>query len=921
MYNTDHAGTNMMTQTLPELLTPEQTADYLQMSVGEVVELLNSGEMPASQIAGKWRIRRSKLDEWIDGQYFQPNSPQILTNNPITSPELQVLSTNNGKVSTNNGALVTTNSAIETTRVIEQTSHSEPNSASKPSNSNGLKAKPKWQPQTHGVREIDKKLQGTVKKFDLKSGHGFIKGDDGRDFHVSSVDIAGWGQSLRPKDRVEFEANKVPQGWVAKKVISLSTSVNLATQTDSKINNQQISYKTQRLYQEALVAKEQKDIPRARRLFEEAIQSGSSLNVFEAYAAMEEKNARRVDSALKILERGIQVFPDAGALYNGKAMLLRKRGELKEAAEVLKKGLNFAPSFTKQLNWSLAIILVELNDIGEQASLEEAYEYANKAKKMGMPLQDDPKYKKLRLFKEQEIGKKSLEFFRAAGIKTVVQSLNDNYSDISISFEHNEFVETYDLKGNILVRCFFKPVQKLDIDNFLNFLRRSTYFGLNNEIGFIVLDNSNQWRDLLYRIIGDSREAIVPIDQTMLSQLQNEDVIATLRQLLDQWLSRRDLFKNNSPVSGRRFFGRETELQNLMRNIDDGQHTGIYGLRKVGKTSLMYQLQQKRPQDLVVYIDLQEIAGTGNYDCAYLYWAISREIKNVLDQKEESGIIKKTISLKLGSKKKYSELDKPEKRNALHFDEDINRVIDVFSNSENETGETIDRKIVITIDELEYMLPITGKHPGFQGYANFFAHLRGISQKTKGKLVSIIAAANPMISEQATWEGRDNPVFQFYRDTFLPPLTKLECDEMLEKLGRGMSVSFNEDSLECIYSETGGHPYITRQLCSHILSQDQSRPIIVTHKLVIDNLDTFLRDKSDVFREILERLDYFPQEKDLLFFIAEGLCEEKDLATLVTEPIDIALRHLMGYQIVDYHAGQYKIKINLLNRWLQRFRL
>ena len=38
-------------------------------------------------------------------------------------------------------------------------------------------------------------------------------------------------------------------------------------------------------------------------------------------------------------------------------------------------------------------------------------EKLDKAKKMGMPLQDDPKYKKLRLFKEQEIGKKSLEFF------------------------------------------------------------------------------------------------------------------------------------------------------------------------------------------------------------------------------------------------------------------------------------------------------------------------------------------------------------------------------------------------------------------------------------------------------------------------------------------------------------------------------
>lgn len=258
----------------------------------------------------------------------------------------------------------------------------------------------------------------------------------------------------------------------------------------------------------------------------------------------------------------------------------------------------------------------------------------------------------------------------------------------------------------------------------------------------------------------------------------------------------------------------------------------------------------------------------------------------------------------------------------MHFAEDIDRVMNLLSSTEvTSTDEMKAKKIVIAIDELEYMLPITASHPGFLGYADFFAHLRGIAQKTKGKLVSVVAAANPMISEQATWEGRDNPVFQFYKDTFLPPLTKLECDEMLEKLGKGMSVSFDQDSLNAIYSETGGHPYITRQLCSHIIGQNQSRPLTVTHNLVVNNLDTFLRDKSDVFREILDRLDYFPQEKDLLYFIAEGLSQESELASLVTDPIDVALRHLIGYQIVDYEDGHYKIKINLLNRWLQRFGL
>lgn len=927
---------NVMPGHLPELLTPEQVADYLQMSVDEVMELLVSGQMPGSRLASKWRVRKGKLDEWIDAQ----SSDEALSEKNSVEPEsihfvTPPISETNGLSSTismttppidTNGSGTKAKTESDTSEPAEFTELKQSDS----SNSFGsLKERPKWTPTSESPEETGKRLRGIVTRFSLKDGYGFIKSDDGRTFYVSSIDIAAWGQSLKRTEKVEFEAVRVPQGWAAKNVVSLSNSARSFPFSDSKTNSQQISFKTQRLYQEALVAKEQKDLSRARRLFEDAIQSGASLNVFQAYAAMEERDARRIDSALKVLERGIKVFPEVGALYNDQAMLLRKRGHLKEATEVLRKGLTCAPSFSKQLYASLSRILVELSETGNPVSLQEAQgylkeaqEYLEKARELGMPL-DDPKYKKSILFNEQEIGRQALEFFRKVGIETRVEALSSNYADILITSQDLELTETYDLKGRILARCFFSKIQKFDIDNILEELRRfpQKYRGLNNDIGFIILDDSSLWRDALYRIIGESREAIVPIDKNIFYQSDNEDVIAILRQLLDQWLSRRDLFKNNAPVSGRRFFGRETELQNLMRNIDDGQHTGIYGLRKVGKTSLMYQLQEKRPQDLVVYVDLQQIAGTGNYDCAYVYWAISRQLQDLLDQKKEEGLIEKTINLKLGSKKKYSELNKPEKRNALHFDEDIDRIINMFSSTNTLEDEIVVRKIVITIDELEYMLPITNSHPGFQGYADFFAHMRGIAQKTKGKLVSVVAAANPMISEQATWEGRDNPVFQFYKDTFLPPLTKLECDEMLEKLGRGMSVSFDQASLNIIYSETGGHPYITRQLCSHIIGRDQSRPLTVTHSLVANNIDTFLRDKSDVFREILDRLDYFPQEKDLLCFIAEGLSQESELASLVTDPIDIALRHLIGYQIVDYEDGHYKIKINLLNRWLQRFRL
>ena len=56
-----------------------------------------------------------------------------------------------------------------------------------------------------------------------------------------------------------------------------------------------------------------------------------------------------------------------------------------------------------------------------------------------------------------------------------------------------------------------------------------------------------------------------------------------------------------------------------------------------------------------------------------------------------------------------------------------------------------------------------------------------------------------------------------------------------------------------------------------------------------------------------------PGESAVLF--AERMAREKARA------IDRALRHLLGYQIVEYVGDEYRIKIRLLDRWLRRFRL
>lgn len=664
------------------------------------------------------------------------------------------------------------------------------------------------------------RTMGKVKRYFPKRGFGFMTAEDGKKVFVHISDVEDRSQSLIPGKLVEFDIIKNDKGWRAKNVIILPP-----------ISSQARHDKAERLYQEALAAKDLRDFKRARMLLEKAIRHTNNPYVFLTYAAMDASEGRG-ESALRVLEKGIQALPSEGILYEHYGMRLRQRGDLKEAAKILRQGLQAAPNFAKQLHLSLAVVLAEMDD---EHSIEEAVFHAEEAKKLGMTLVETMGkhiHNKLDLVTGPPLGRQAWFFFKAAGFDIRVEMLTDRYADLLISSRRVEFTESYDLQGRILVRSFFDNVEKKDIDHLLRTLRhppkRYRGLNLNPDIGLIILENSARWEHYLYRFIEDNREIIIPIESNLLehSKEANLNLTSVLREVMDKWLSRRDLFHDRFPVSGRRFFGREAELQALMRNIDDGRHVGIYGLRKVGKTSLLHQLKHKRPQDLVIYVDLQAMAHVK--DCAYLYWKIAQNLQAALDEKKTATPRTQEVKLKLGSVSSYDALHQPEIKNSLLFDEDVTLLLNLIAN--NETA--FDSKIVLTIDELEWMLPVPGQSPGFRGYAEFFAHLRGIAQQTQGKLVTVITAANPAISEEGTWDGRDNPVFQFYKDMFLPPLAQQECNEMIVKLGRGMAVSFDEESLAYIYRETGGHPYITRQLCSHVVQQNPSRPLLVSRQLV-----------------------------------------------------------------------------------------
>ena len=61
----NHTIRNMAEDEAPELMTVKETAEYLRIPLPTVYYLVQRGQLPAIQIGGRWRIKRSLLDRDI----------------------------------------------------------------------------------------------------------------------------------------------------------------------------------------------------------------------------------------------------------------------------------------------------------------------------------------------------------------------------------------------------------------------------------------------------------------------------------------------------------------------------------------------------------------------------------------------------------------------------------------------------------------------------------------------------------------------------------------------------------------------------------------------------------------------------------------------------------------------------------------
>ena len=254
---------------------------------------------------------------------------------------------------------------------------------------------------------------------------------------------------------------------------------------------------------------------------------------------------------------------------------------------------------------------------------------------------------------------------------------------------------------------------------------------------------------------------------------------AALASVLGEALTRRDPFDRRAPVRGNLHFGRESFVDELAGAIIATRMTGVFGLRRVGKTSAVHAaLSRARDAVTPVWVDVQGIV---RRDALGVAAAVARAALQAGGRRQRveaarGGDAAQLLSVALDE---LGELERLSKRvPCVVFDEfDL-----LFADGERRDVDRVQRVLEPLASECaagRLTLVAIGRD------ARRFQDARRVDADDRGLVGQM----------QARW---------------LPPLSRADATHMLEQLGRRAQVLVSEAHAETAYQLAGGHPLLLR---------------------------------------------------------------------------------------------------------------
>ncbi len=321
------------------------------------------------------------------------------------------------------------------------------------------------------------------------------------------------------------------------------------------------------------------------------------------------------------------------------------------------------------------------------------------------------------------------------------------------------------------------------------------------------------------------------------------------------------------------FVGRETEINQILGLLRNGQSVSLIGPRRIGKSSLLLHLshqsvrasfQLDAPHALFVMLDCQEMAGSPPEEVYELLF------EGLMGAAEEAG-----LSLQAAEQPgTYRALDRALQQVYQHG-----------------IG------VVVLLDEFELLAANQHLTP------YFFARLRGLT--TKYGLAFLTASQRPLFAITAEEEVLSSPFFNIFVTVPLGLFSETESRHLFGQRLARTTVTFSEELTRYLLWLVGRHPFFL-----HIGGYHAVQALDAEERLSLSNPSSTRFEALDGPIEV--------EAESHLGYLWQNLApDEQHVLAIADGPIE-SLRQLEQQCLLERLDGEYRYSSEILRRYVRR---
>ena len=325
--------------------------------------------------------------------------------------------------------------------------------------------------------------------------------------------------------------------------------------------------------------------------------------------------------------------------------------------------------------------------------------------------------------------------------------------------------------------------------------------------------------------------------------------------LLDQirrYLPDYDIFERRDPVRGHQVIGRKDNIHEIAVRVQQGQSVGVFGLRKVGKTTLVRAMTDtldplSASLSLPGREDSSEPVPSEGEPRLLVAWLDCQSIV-----KRTRRAFAELVLRRLGERLRHAGLPVMDTMGA-EPESSLQALL------ERATRRSDLPPICVVLDEYDFLFESSDPQPVIRGIEQVFAGFRACAQQSR-KLSLVVIGRDPEHFRQPRINGVTNPMLNWLTLNWVGPMDRPGADELLDTLGRRVGLEVGLATRELAWRWTGGHPLLHRQYGSALLAiahdGKEQNDSIPTDPLCEAALDPFLERDAviDTCREIFDLL-------------------------------------------------------------------